>query len=119
MVNPAHARRAAGHDRVPAPRKALVKNGYAVLTYEHRGSGVTRAHLVYTENGGEKYEEWFRADADIHAAQGKIRAKIPAGATHYVFSMEDENGFHVGYPDLYEGKKDRKFLSESAIAVGE
>ena len=35
------------------------------LTFREKGAAVTRAHLIYTDNGGEKYEEWYRTTATV------------------------------------------------------
>ena len=122
LLNPAHRSRPAGWDQVPIPEKASVTDGIAVLTYQSKGSPVAKAHLLYTRNGGEQYEEWDRAEAEIRVVEdgrGKIRAKIPEGVTHYVFNLIDENHFLVSYPDLSKKAKGREFISEDAIKVAQ
>jgi hypothetical protein len=58
-----------------------------------------RADLLYTSNGGGRFEEWFRAPARILPG-GKISAKLPKEATHYLINLIDENQFLVSYPEM-------------------
>lgn len=67
------------------------------LRFQENGARVLRANLIYTLNGGERYEEWFRTPAEVVSAS-QITAKLPPGATHYYLNLVDENQFLVSYP---------------------
>ncbi len=78
---------------------------------------VTAANLIYTFNGGEQYEEWFRTDAIVEQNQ-IVEASLPKGTTHYVFKLVDEHQLLVSYPRMgdesdYKGHK----YSVKALAV--
>jgi len=73
------------------------KNGRKVeFTFQENGAKVVRADLIYTLNGGKRYEEWFRSDATL--SENKVTATIPKNATHYFLNVIDENQFLVSYP---------------------
>ncbi len=61
---------------------------------------IVDARLVYTTNGSDLlrehsgYEEWFEAPAEIES-ESVISAKAPAGMTHGVLYLRDENGYLV------------------------
>ena len=75
----------------------------ARFTFKENGAKVTRADLIYTKNGGDKYEEWFRAPATLES-DSEVVAKIPDGTTHYILDLIDENQFLRSYPEV-EGRK--------------
>ena len=77
-------------------------------TYKESGANVVSANLIYTNNGGKRYEEWYRLPASI-TSDGKVTATLPADATHYVFNLIDENHFLVSYPKM-------KFLKDRSEA---
>ena len=55
--------------------------------------------MLYTLNGGEQYEEWFRNEAVIE--NGKTAtATLPEGTTHYIFNLVDEYQFMVSHPRM-------------------
>ena len=58
-----------------------------------------RANLIYTTNGGDYYEEWFREPASLLPGL-KISAQLPKGTTHYLINLIDENNFLVSYPKM-------------------
>lgn len=74
--------------------------------YEESGNRVTHAYLLYTLNGGESEEEWFRMDAEL-AKGSLVRATLPKGTTHYLFNLVDEHNFMVSHPRM-GGKNDHK-----------
>ncbi|MGY8750124.1 MAG: sulfatase [Pirellulales bacterium] len=75
-------------------------NGREVwATFKESGAKVVSANLIYTNNGGKKYEEWYRLPASISSG-GKVTATLPGDATHYVFNLIDENHFLVSYPEM-------------------
>ena len=75
-----------------------------------------RADLLYTPNGGDRFEEWFRAPAKILPG-GRVSAELPKDATHYLINLVDENNFLVSYPEM-ESKVGRKY-STIALPVPE
>lgn len=66
--------------------------------YEEHGAKVIRADLIYTLNGGDRYEEWFRASAELLSGN-KVSARLPKGTTHYFINLIDENNFLRSYPE--------------------
>ena len=69
------------------------KNGDMVqFTYRENGAKVVRADLLYTLNGGDRYEEWFREPAILNA-DTMVSAELPEGTTHYLINLIDENNF--------------------------
>ena len=75
-------------------------------TYRERGGKLVRADLIYTDNGGERYEEWYRVPARIKEGRGE--AELPAGTTHYVFNLIDENHFLISYPKMSSERNEMK-----------
>jgi arylsulfatase A-like enzyme len=71
------------------------------FTYQENGSEVVRANLLYTLNGGARYEEWFRQPADLLDAS-KVSAQLPAGTTHYFINLIDEHNFLQSYPEVMD-----------------
>jgi arylsulfatase A-like enzyme len=69
------------------------------LKYAEQGNRVVRADLLYTTNGGQKYEEWYRAQAKLEYGT-IVSATLPAGTTHYLFNLVDEHQFLVSYPRM-------------------
>ncbi|MCF7847696.1 MAG: sulfatase [Kiritimatiellales bacterium] len=87
------------------------------LTYGEQGNKVVRADLLYTTTGGQKYEEWYRAAANIEEGS-KVSAVLPEGTTHYLFNLIDEHKFLVSHPRM-GGMNDYKHgnYSTRAFAV--
>ena len=89
---------------------------------QDRGSKVLRADLIYTTNGTERYEEWFRTTAEVQE-NGTVVATLPAATTHYVLNVIDEKNYLVSYPDMPGGNElaqsDQKQFSAYALAVDE
>ncbi len=83
--------------------------------YQENGAKVTRADLIYTKNGNQQYEEWFRGSATL-LPKGEVTALLPSGTTHFFLNLIDENQFLRSYPEV--DKRGKSFAS-SAIAVAE
>ncbi|HQZ28099.1 MAG TPA: sulfatase-like hydrolase/transferase [Verrucomicrobiales bacterium] len=81
--------------------------------YQENGARVTQADLIYTLNGGEKYEEWFRIPASLKG-DGKVTAEFPEGTTHLYLNLVDENQFLRSYPEVIA--KGKSFAG-SAVSV--
>jgi len=60
---------------------------------------VVKANLIYTTNGGQRYEEWFKADAQINSNHSAT-VTLPKGTTHYLINLIDEYNFLVSYPKI-------------------
>ncbi len=69
------------------------------LNYQENGNQVLRADLLYTTNGGEQYEEWFRAKAVLKNGN-RVTAILPNNTTHYIFNLIDEHQFMVSLPRM-------------------
>lgn len=113
------------HTTTNLPKKANIptvtsttQTGKTVTaTYKTNGAAVIQADLIYTQNGGDKYEEWHRTPAKI-LPNGIIEATLPSGTTHYVFNLIDENNFLVSHPDFFGGHYNKKHLySTDALSV--
>ncbi|MHC4906018.1 MAG: sulfatase [Planctomycetota bacterium] len=81
--------------------------GTVEFKYKENGAKVVRADLIYTLNGGQRYEEWFRKQAKLMPGM-KVVAKLPKGTTHYFINLIDENNFLRSYPAIekYRAKAD-------------
>ncbi|MGB7323489.1 MAG: sulfatase-like hydrolase/transferase [Rubripirellula sp.] len=84
------------------------------FTYQENGAKVVRADLLYTLNGGQRYEEWFRKPANLLAGM-KVSAELPEGTTHFVLNLVDENQFLRSYPEINSGRKGK--ASASALST--
>jgi hypothetical protein len=72
-----------------------------VVSYRGNGAKVVRANLIYTLNGGERFEEWFRMPAVVKDG-ATVVATLPEGTTHYFINLIDENNFLVSYPEVLD-----------------
>ena len=98
------------------PGHKLIENTYIIFTSDNVAK-VVRANLLYTKNGGDRYEEWFRAPAELLPG-GKVAADLPEGTTHYVINLIDENNFIVSYPEMPDGvEQRRRKFSQVALSV--
>jgi len=77
------------------------------FTYRENGAEVVRANLIYTLNGGARYEEWYRTPAKI-VPGNKAVAKLPKGTTHYFLNLIDENNFLRSHPEILNQKNPSK-----------
>ncbi|TWT54568.1 Arylsulfatase [Rubripirellula amarantea] len=95
--------------RTPLPHKEQVctvdahhqRDDQVEFSYTERGAVVTKANLIYTLNGGEKSEEWFRTPAKL-VSSSKVTATLPQGTTHYFINLIDENNFLRSYPEVVD-----------------
>lgn len=92
------------------------KGSTVEFTFKENGAKVVRADLIYTLNGGDKYEEWFRVPAKLNGS--KATAGLPEGTTHYLINLVDENQFLVSYPEIKRGGFIKQALAAgTAVAV--
>lgn len=82
------------------------------FTVQENGAKVIQADLIYTLNGGDRYEEWYRISGLPHQ-DGKVVAQLPEGTTHYYLNLIDENQFLRSYPEVVS--KDSKSFVGSAL----
>ena len=86
-------------NEIPAVLSDRREGDTVYFAYEESGADVVRANLIYTRNGGDFYEEWFREPATLLPG-GEISAQLPAGTTHYFINLIDSNNFLVSYPKV-------------------
>ena len=68
------------------------------FSFKERGAQVRRADLIYTRNGGQRYEEWYRVVGPENPGREVVFA-LPEGSTHFFLNLIDENNFLVSYPE--------------------
>jgi arylsulfatase A-like enzyme len=108
---------------LPLPNKEKVcivlshtRKGQQVdFTYQENGAKVTRVDLIYTLNGNQRYEEWYRTSAAL-TGNGKATARLPPGTTHYFLNLIDENQFLRSYPEVV---KRGKSFAASALSTSQ
>ncbi|MGJ8694690.1 MAG: sulfatase-like hydrolase/transferase [Verrucomicrobiaceae bacterium] len=115
--NPATGAALPNKEKVPTVLTHLRTDQTVEFTYQENGAKVARADLIYTLNGGERYEEWFRTSASLKD-NNKVTAELPKGTTHFYLNLIDENNFLRSYPEVV-GKKRTKSYYEAAIAVAD
>jgi arylsulfatase A-like enzyme len=69
------------------------------FVFRENGARVVGADLIYTLNGGERYEEWFRRPATLKRPD-LVTAELPEGTTHYYLNLVDENQFLRSFPEV-------------------
>ena len=90
------------------------KGDLVEFTYQENGAKVVRADLLYTLNGGQRYEEWFRKPATLLAGK-KVSAQLPKRTTHSLINLIDENNFLKSYPEVEKLKSSN--YSKTALQV--
>lgn len=85
------------------------------FAFREQGARVVHADLIYSLNGGQRYEEWFRQSANLQQ-NGTVIAELPAGTTHYYLNLIDENQFLTSYP-IVVGDRKKKSYADSAICI--
>ena len=117
--NSKYSRDLPGKDTVCSVRSHKQERRKVEFSYVENGAKVVRANLLYTLNGGDRYEEWFQAPASLQPSH-KVTAVLPKGTTHYVINLIDENNFLVSYPevmDLITLRKTQAKYSQNALSV--
>lgn len=98
---------------IPEPLTFTQEGEQLLMSFKENGNKVIKADLIYTLNGGQKYEEWYRVEATVN--NGRVIAALPKGTTHFVFNLIDDHNFLVSYPRLGSPAQYKK-LSYSANA---
>jgi uncharacterized sulfatase len=117
--NPAYRHTLPHKEKVCAVTSHEQQGRKVVFAYEENGAKVVRANLIYTLNGGHRYEEWYRKPARLLPGL-RVAAQLPEGTTHYVINLIDENNFLVSYPemqDMLTRNKTKANYSETALEV--
>ena len=118
--NPSFKGELPNKEKVPTVQSDKKDGNKVTFSYTENGAKVVKANLLYTTNGGEKYEEWFRISADL-IGNNKAEAMLPKGTTHYLINLIDENKFLVSYPKMKESrimkKNKREKYSDSALTA--
>ena len=87
------------------------------LQYKLNGAKLERANLLYTLNGGHRYEEWFRTEAKV-LSDSTVVVDLPAQTTHYFVNLIDENNFLVSHPEVSgDDNEPVSPYSQAALAV--
>ena len=86
-------------ETVPSDVSASKKKNQVTFTYTENGAKVVKANLIYTTNGGQRYEEWFSLKAKINS-DNSVTAFLPEGTTHYIMNLIDAHDFLVSYPEM-------------------
>jgi len=97
--NNPHCQRQPLRTQVPTVRSNSRAGDTVLFAYQEHGAKVVRANLLYTCNGGDHFEEWFRQPATLLPG-GKVSAQLPQGTSHYLINLIDENNFLVSYPTM-------------------
>ncbi|MEP4808010.1 MAG: sulfatase, partial [Luteolibacter sp.] len=119
FLNPAYEKELPGKEKVPVVLSHTQEDGTVTFSFRENGAAVVGADLLYTLNGGDQYEEWFKAPAEL-ASAGEVTAVLPEGTTHYLINLIDENQFLVSHPDLPgEIGMGKSQYSDHAIKAGE
>jgi arylsulfatase A-like enzyme len=117
--NPLHSRPLPHKEKVPAMVSCNQAGGNVVFDYRENGAKVVRADLIYTLNGGQRFEEWFRKEATL-LPDAKGSVTLPEGTTHFFINLIDENNFLVSYPPVVDAanpSKDARLFAEKAMNV--
>lgn len=110
--NPEYSNNIPNKETVPTVLSDSKEGNKVSFVYKENGAKVVRADLLYTKNGGAKYEEWFRASANL-SGNNTAEATLPAGTTHYVINLIDEHDFLVSYPAVPDGREMKKLVKEN------
>ena len=116
--NPQARRVGAEKNLIPKVISHEIQNETVTFSVREQGAKIVRADLIYTNNGGKKYEEWYRIKGK-EKTKGTISFNLPEGSTNYYLNLIDENNFLVSYPETPDyselGKTKEKF-AKFAIA---
>ncbi|MGJ8654830.1 MAG: sulfatase [Akkermansiaceae bacterium] len=115
--NPHYKGALKGKDSVCGVKSHTLKGQEINVVYQENGAKLRRANLLYTLNGGDRYEEWFRIPARLEGGN-QVSATLPEGSTHYVINLIDQNNFLISYPELPDEitlKKSEKTYSDYAL----
>lgn len=81
------------------------------VNFKEQGAKVVTANLIYSMNGGARYEEWFKLPIS-NISDDTVTVILPEGTSHYFINLIDENNFLRSYPEV-----DKKNLPYSLSAL--
>ena len=115
-LNPKSSASLRGKHKVPVVLECQQHDSKVCVTYQHNGTDVAYADLIYSQNDGR---EWLRASGELND-DSKATFDLPKGITHYFINLVDENNFMVVYPhiDLSKMNRDGEEFSDVAIFAG-
>jgi len=120
VYNPSYSGKLPNKETIPTVNSNTKEGSKVSFSYTENGAKVVEANLLYTLNGGEKEEEWFRVSVDL-STKNMASAMLPVGTTHYVINLIDEHNYLVSYPEMKDGKtikKSKRKYSADALTVG-
>ncbi|WP_139959518.1 sulfatase [Flavicella sediminum] len=97
--NPSNKNEMEHKETVPSVTSTSKKKNEVTFTFKEHGAKIAIANLMYTKNGGHRYEEWFKLQAKINS-NGTVTVTLPKGTTHYILNLIDEHNFLVSYPEM-------------------
>ena len=114
--NPNHRGNLENKENVPTVINSEKDGSNIKITFKENGAKVTSVDLIYTLNGGEKHEEWFKKTITID--RNIASGILPKNTTHYVINLIDENNYLVSYPEIpafLSLKKNKEQYSKFAL----
>ncbi|MDW5289686.1 sulfatase [Formosa sp. PL04] len=111
--NPGFSRGLPFKENIPTVISDKKKGSEVTVVFKENGAKVVNANLIYTLNGGDRYEEWYQTPAEVNV--GEVNATLPKGTTHYVINLIDENNYLVSYPKMGEQKRGQKKYFTDAL----
>ncbi|MEP2169431.1 MAG: sulfatase [Polaribacter sp.] len=97
--NPHYEKDMEHKETVPSVLSSSINNSQVTFKFKENGAKVVNANLIYTTNGGDRYEEWFKKEAHINS-DATVTVTLPKGTTHYLINLIDEHNFLVSYPEI-------------------
>ncbi|MFL2938639.1 MAG: sulfatase [Opitutales bacterium] len=104
---------------IPSVSSHQIASNLVKFKFSENGAKVIRGDLIYTQNGGARYEEWYRIKGGNQNGN-EISFDLPEGATHYFLNLIDENNFLVSYPqtpDYSELSKTKDKFAKYALSA--
>ena len=104
---------------IPSVTSHQIASNLVKFKFSENGAKVIRGDLIYTPNGGARYEEWYRIKGGNQNGN-EISFDLPEGATHYFLNLIDENNFLVSYPqtpDYSELSKTKDKFAKYALSA--
>ena len=114
--NPDFAHALPHKEKVPELQSVELRDRRVIARFRENGARVVRANLIYTTNGGDSFEEWFRKPMSLQPDKCAT-ATLPADTSHYFINLVDEHNFLVSHPKINEALRSREKKSYSDIAL--
>ncbi|MGJ8671990.1 sulfatase [Rubritalea sp.] len=114
--NPDYKGELPNQDLIPSISQVSEKGGTVTVTYKENGATIEQAQLIYTHNGGDKHEEWFKAPL-TKVDETSFKIALPKETTHYFINLIDENKFLVSYPSLKKYSRKTSKMTDFALAT--